>query len=84
MTDGQFVILAVHPDNSINLFIAPRIMTEERKKFCFRETKKEDFCIFYYYQVFIDPFAPIFSPPSSRLSKNRDNRVARDTQPSPR
>jgi hypothetical protein len=46
MADGRFVIPVLHADNSINLFIAVPIMTEGRKKFCFRETKKDDFLRF--------------------------------------
>jgi hypothetical protein len=44
--EGQLVIPALHPDNSINLFITMAIMAEGRKKFCFPETKKYDFLIF--------------------------------------
>jgi hypothetical protein len=49
-----------------------RIMTEGRKKFCFRETKKYDFCIF-----LIEPLAPVFHYQAAlktemyRLSINR-------------
>jgi hypothetical protein len=43
MADGQFVILAVRPNNLVNMFITMRTMTEGRKKICFRETKKDDF-----------------------------------------
>jgi hypothetical protein len=40
------VILALHPNNLINLYIATPIMAEGRKRFCFPETKKCDFLIF--------------------------------------
>jgi hypothetical protein len=55
MAEGQLVIPALHPDNSINLFITMAIMAEGREKFCFRETKKCDF-----FEIFLsDPLAPL-------------------------
>jgi hypothetical protein len=47
IANGPFVSLAVRANILNNLFIATPIMTEGREKFCFRETKKCDFWIFF-------------------------------------
>jgi hypothetical protein len=41
------VVPALHPNKLTNLFIAMPIMAEGREKFCFQETKKDDFSIFF-------------------------------------